>query len=48
MWDSGSFEKESFSAGSWLFSPLIEWFNSLWRTYIVPKESRAIAVGRDK
>lgn len=47
MWDNGSFEKESFSAGSWLYG-LVEWLNSVWRTYIVPKESRAISVERDK
>lgn len=47
MWDDGSFEKASFSAGSWLYG-LVARINSIWRTYIVPKESRAIAVGRDK
>lgn len=47
MWDSGSFERESFSAGSWLYDLLVR-INSIWRTYIVPKESRAIAVERDK
>ena len=47
MWDSNSFEKESFSAGSWLYQ-LVDFFGSIWRRYIVPKESRGISVKAEK
>ena len=46
MWDNGSFEKESFSAGSWLYD-LVALIASLWRAYVVPKEARGISVERD-